>query len=66
MARILINNSFYLSQNNYSKTLSSFGQIADGAQIILDLCDPNSQLSSLSGQQFYDDGWNIVVKGTKC
>lgn len=46
--------------------LDSFDQIADGAQNLFDLCDPNWKHASFSGQQFYDDGWNVIVRGTSC
>lgn len=54
------------SQNKVSKTLDGFDQIAYGAKILFDLCDPNWKHASFSGQQFYDDGWNVIVRGGNC
>lgn len=60
-----------------SKTLDSFGMIADAAQNIMNEC---AVLSDVAGQDFFEDptedlsecpdgyarGWNIIVHGDRC
>ncbi|ROV98958.1 hypothetical protein VSDG_03737 [Cytospora chrysosperma] len=57
---------WWCNDNKVSKTLDGFDQIAYGAKILFDLCDPNWKHASFSGQQFYDDGWNVIVRGGNC
>ncbi|OLN94123.1 hypothetical protein CCHL11_07145 [Colletotrichum chlorophyti] len=51
-----------------SKELESFGDIADGAQRVLEKCpdklDANQGAGmTVSGQAFHKDKWNVVVRG---
>lgn len=51
-------------QNNHVKTLGGWHNIADGAQLILDVCQGINHV--ISGGRFHADGWATVVKGTRC
>lgn len=56
---------FLSPQNLETKVLSSYLAIADGAQLILDYCEePKS--GATNGQQFYEDGWNVIVRYNWC
>ncbi|KUI59332.1 hypothetical protein VP1G_06578 [Cytospora mali] len=57
---------WWCNDNLVTKVLDSFGNIADGAQQILTLCDPNYHHASVNGQQFYNDDWNVIVRGASC
>ncbi|KAI9776480.1 MAG: hypothetical protein M1816_005253 [Peltula sp. TS41687] len=49
------------SRNKFTKVLPSFNNIADGAQVILNGCEDKSK-SSVSGQLFHSDKWNVIVR----
>lgn len=52
-------------QNLETKVLSSFSAIGDGAQLLVDHCSYAYE-RGVNGQQFYDDGWNVIVKYESC
>lgn len=57
-------------KNHQSKTLGSFGDIADGAQVLQDHCAfyPGGTQSAtlVSGQAFAKDNWNVIVRRDSC
>lgn len=52
-------------QNLDTKILSSYLNIADGAQLVVDYCE-NTYVGGVNGQQFYEDGWNVIVRYENC
>ncbi|UNI17267.1 hypothetical protein JDV02_003624 [Purpureocillium takamizusanense] len=61
---------WWCNDNKEAKTLGSFGDIADGAQWVLDHCSKRQYEASnnivTSGQVFHKDNWNVIVtKDTK-
>lgn len=54
---------YWCNDNKEAKTLDSFGDIADGAESIARWCSYVSGAVSLCrGQNFYEDGWNVIVR----
>jgi len=57
------------SKTPWRKTLNSFGEIADGAQILVDHCTKREFEASMtlitSGQVFHRDGWSVIVREDK-
>lgn len=56
-------------QSGSTKTLSSYGSIADGAQHVLNECGNRPAGSSLVlvvGQVFHKTDWNVIVRETGC
>ena len=51
-------------QNNHVMTLDGWHNIADGAQLILDVCQGVHRF--VSGARIHADGWATVVKGSQC
>lgn len=49
-------------QNLEEKVLDSYLAIADGAQLLVDYCSDQAH-HGVNGQQFYQDGWNVIVAG---
>ncbi|TKW59115.1 hypothetical protein CTA1_900 [Colletotrichum tanaceti] len=47
-----------------TKTLNSFGSIADGAQWIVDRC--NYGCDYAGGQAFHETNWNVIVRPNSC
>lgn len=41
-------------------------QIAEYAQDIVNVCVTNPEVSSLRGQEFDSDNWNVVIKAGHC
>ncbi|KFY43022.1 hypothetical protein V495_04216 [Pseudogymnoascus sp. VKM F-4514 (FW-929)] len=67
---------WWCNDNHSAKTLPSFNNIADGAQVILNSCRHpahkgacgicwNSN-AAISGQDFHSDNWNVIVRSDKC
>ncbi|EAW14558.1 uncharacterized protein ACLA_075980 [Aspergillus clavatus NRRL 1] len=55
---------YWCNDNNYQYTLNGFYDIASGANYIGQTCLINSDTTS--GQIFYTDNWNVVVRGDSC
>ncbi|KAH7329295.1 hypothetical protein B0I35DRAFT_466520 [Stachybotrys elegans] len=51
-----------------TKTLASFGSIADGAQFIVDRCTvQRGQWTTVaSGQEFHQSSWNVIARQDSC
>ncbi|KAL4962766.1 uncharacterized protein BDV14DRAFT_99136 [Aspergillus stella-maris] len=52
-----------------SKTLNSFGSIADGAQYVLNNCvlpSTGGTYPPVNGQVFHKTHWNVIVRGASC
>lgn len=53
-------------QDPNTKTLASFGSIADGAQHVWDVCagrlDEGLAQGQVSGQAFHPTSWNVIVR----
>jgi len=72
----MADNDYQHEQNLKSKTLFSYDLIADGAATIVDECrmpyyeggkvDEPWSLYLTTGQVWYLDNWNVVVKWDKC
>ncbi|KAK3988179.1 hypothetical protein QBC44DRAFT_398616 [Cladorrhinum sp. PSN332] len=56
---------YWCNANDQVKTLDSWHNIADGAQLIVDVC--RGQSPDVTGGRFHGDGWAVAVKGkTSC
>jgi len=58
---------YWCNDANFVRTLDSFANIADAANEIINLCiqeEFNYQWSS--GQYFYREKWNVIVRQDKC
>jgi len=52
-----------------TKSLDTYGSIADGAEWISNNCVRRTMVSVLkltAGQVFYEDNWNVIVRGDTC
>ncbi|KAL2816029.1 hypothetical protein BDW59DRAFT_166568 [Aspergillus cavernicola] len=58
---------YWCNNSKSSKTLNSFGSIADGAQVIVNKCHLGSGIQEYTaGQVFYKTDWNVIVQEVKC
>ncbi|KAK3994274.1 hypothetical protein QBC44DRAFT_367796 [Cladorrhinum sp. PSN332] len=57
---------YWCNDNRATKQLYGFWQIAEGAQVVINDCAPNSGATWVSGQRFHNDNWNVVVRGDSC
>ncbi|GFF63739.1 hypothetical protein IFM60648_01027 [Aspergillus lentulus] len=55
---------YWCNDNNYQYTLNSFYDIASGANFIGQTCLTGTD--STSGQIFYTDNWNVIVRADSC
>ncbi|EFE37692.1 hypothetical protein TRV_07655 [Trichophyton verrucosum HKI 0517] len=55
---------WWCNDNTFTKVLPGFYNVAEGAQLILNTCNPGG--SYVSGQDFHDDKWNVIVQYTQC
>ncbi|KAJ0423209.1 hypothetical protein BJY00DRAFT_310337 [Aspergillus carlsbadensis] len=60
---------WWCNDSKSSKTLNSFGSIADGAAYVLSHCTvsgPGISNPSVNGQVFHKTNWNVYVRGASC
>ncbi|KAE8378283.1 hypothetical protein BDV26DRAFT_281199 [Aspergillus bertholletiae] len=60
---------WWCNDTDDTKTLESFGSVADGAQAVLESCSKDGELhwnNKVSGQAFHDTKWNVIVRGESC
>ncbi|KAJ5747690.1 uncharacterized protein N7511_009386 [Penicillium nucicola] len=60
---------WWCNDSKSSKTLNSFGSIADGALYVLGHCtNSGAGISNptVDGQAFHKTDWNVIVKGASC
>ncbi|KAM5475898.1 hypothetical protein MauCBS54593_000580 [Microsporum audouinii] len=55
---------WWCNDNRETKTLPGFYNIAEGAQVILNTCNPGGNY--VSGQEFHSDNWNVIVQYSQC
>ncbi|KAM0280203.1 hypothetical protein ACHAQH_004160 [Verticillium albo-atrum] len=58
--------TFWCNDARSTKSLASFGSIADGAQRIIDICYKDIKRWAFNGQAFHKTDWNVIVRGQKC
>ncbi|KAF3762554.1 hypothetical protein M406DRAFT_264296, partial [Cryphonectria parasitica EP155] len=56
---------WWCNDNSVSKTLDYFGMISGGVADVLKHCE-DSLASKVKGQQFFNDGWNVIVREQSC
>ncbi|EZF32346.1 hypothetical protein H109_07966 [Trichophyton interdigitale MR816] len=56
----------YLCNDNLHSVSVPCKQIAEYAQDIVNVCVTNPEVSSLRGQEFDSDNWNVVIKAGHC
>ncbi|KAG4438220.1 hypothetical protein IFR05_006293 [Cadophora sp. M221] len=58
---------WWCNDNSFTKVLPGFYNIADGAEQIVDVCNPGF-LSQVAGQNFIGGArdWNVIVRGDNC
>ncbi|TDZ19976.1 hypothetical protein Cob_v006955 [Colletotrichum orbiculare MAFF 240422] len=59
---------YWCNDNTHDIELSSFGEIADGAQYVADHCTftVGKSYQCVSGQAFHHDNWNVLVRKDNC
>lgn len=61
---------FLVRQNAETESLNSFFDIAIGAIEIMEHCtslaDGESVTKLVNGQQFFRDGWNVIINAADC
>ncbi|KAF5007077.1 hypothetical protein FDECE_6581 [Fusarium decemcellulare] len=64
---------WWCNDDKMSKTLNSFGSIADGAQRVRDKCSHRfsnpggtGDIMRVKGQAFHSTHWNVIVREIKC
>ncbi|CAN8101518.1 unnamed protein product [Discula destructiva] len=61
---------YWCNDNSNSKLLSSFSDIAYGAQLVIGNCGvydtDDGSGTAINGQQFFEDGWNVMVMWASC
>ncbi|PSR82213.1 hypothetical protein BD289DRAFT_371632, partial [Coniella lustricola] len=57
---------YWCNDNKETKVLDGFHDIGDGVLLIIDQCMAASDHVLADGQQFFQDGWNVIARYDSC